>query len=115
MYKNSINNPFKRVGLKITNTLFLRPKIERRNKIEHSALFRSLSPNEIYERKLIKEQLHAAIATLSDKQAKRIYAHYFLDMTKVDIAKAEGASPSIVKDAIGRGLRNLEKYKKNNI
>lgn len=88
--------------------------LDRGDGIEHSALFVSLSPDEIYERKLTNEQLHAAIATLPDKQAKRIYAHFFLGMSKVNIAKAEGASASSVKDAISRGLRNLEKYLKNN-
>ncbi|MDB0439083.1 RNA polymerase subunit sigma-24 [Clostridioides difficile] len=56
-----------------------------------------------------------AIATLPDKQAKRIYAHYFLGMSKTSIAKAEGTSASSVKDAIRRGLCSLEKYLKNNL
>lgn len=89
--------------------------LDREDGIEHSALFVSLSPDEIYERKLTREQLHAAIATLPDKQAKRIYAHYFLGMSKAAIAKAEGTSASSVKDAIRRGLCSLEKYLKNNL
>ena len=88
--------------------------LDRGDGIEHTALFVSLSPDEIYERKLTTEQLHAAIATLPDKQAKRIYAHYFLGMSKAAIAKAEGTSASSVKDAIRRGLCSLEKYLKNN-
>ena len=39
------------------------------DEIEHSVVFRVLSPEEIYERKLTKEQLHAAISMLPDKQA----------------------------------------------
>ncbi|EGT4599951.1 TPA: sigma-70 family RNA polymerase sigma factor [Clostridioides difficile] len=89
--------------------------LDRGDGIEHSALFVSLSPDEIYERKLTTEQLHTAIATLPDKQAKRIYAHYFLGMSKTAIAKAEGTSASSVKDAIRRGLCSLEKYLKNNL
>ena len=89
--------------------------LDRGDGIEHSALFVFLSPDEIYERKLTSEQLHAAIATLPDKQAKRIYAHYFLGMSKTAIAKAEGTSASSVKDAIRRGLCSLEKYLKNNL
>lgn len=88
--------------------------LDRGDGIEHTALFVSLSPDEIYERKLTTEQLHAAIATLPDKQAKRIYAHYFLGMSKAAIAKAEGTSASSIKDAIRRGLCSLEKYLKNN-
>lgn len=89
--------------------------LDRGDGIEHSALFVSLSPDEIYERKLTTEQLHTAIATLPDKQAKRIYAHYFLGMSKTAIAKAEGTSASSVKNAIRRELCSLEKYLKNNL
>lgn len=81
--------------------------------IEHDILFVSLSPCEIYERKVTIEQLHAAIAALPDKQAKRIYAHYFLGMSKSAIAKAEGVNESAVRDGIDRGLRNIEKILKN--
>ena len=87
--------------------------LDRGDGIEHSALFVSLSPNEIYERKLTNEQLHAAIATLPDKQAKRIYAHYFLGMSVTAIAKTEGVNKSQVTRSINRGLSHLEKYLKN--
>ena len=40
--------------------------------IEHSALFVALSPCELYERKVTMQELHAAIASLPDKQAKRV-------------------------------------------
>lgn len=87
--------------------------LDRDDGIEHSALFVSLSPDEIYERKLTREQLHAAIATLPDKQAKRIYAHYFLGMSITAIAKAEGVNKSQITRSINRGLSHLEKYLKN--
>lgn len=87
--------------------------LDRGDGIEHSALFVSLSPNEIYERKLTNEQLHAAIATLPDKQAKRIYAHYFLGISKTAIAKAESINKSQVTRSINQGLSHLEKYLKN--
>ncbi len=56
--------------------------LDRGDGIERDILFVSLSPCEIYERKVMVEQLHAAIAALPDKQAKRVYAHYFLGMSK---------------------------------
>lgn len=87
--------------------------LDRGDGIEHSALFVSLSPDEIYERKLTTEQLHAAIATLPDKQAKRIYAHYFLGMSITAIAKAEGVNKSQITRSINCGLSHLEKYLKN--
>jgi RNA polymerase sigma-70 factor (ECF subfamily) len=39
-------------------------------------------PHEIYECNLTTQQLHAAIAALPDKQAKRIYAHYILGISQ---------------------------------
>lgn len=88
--------------------------LDRDDGIEHNALFVSLSPDEIYERKLTTEQLHTAIATLPDKQAKRIYAHYFMGMSKASIAKAEGVSEAAVRVGIEKALMNLEKiFKKS--
>lgn len=87
--------------------------LDRDDGIEHRALFVSLSPDEIYERKLTSEQLHAAIATLPDKQAKRIYAHFFLGMSKAVIAKSEGVNKSQVTRSINKGLSHIEKYLKN--
>ena len=80
--------------------------------IERDILFVALSPSEIYERKVTYEQLHAAISKLPDKQAKRIYAHYFLSMSKTAIAKAEGVSEKAVRVAIKRGLKQIEKVLK---
>ena len=48
--------------------------LDRGDGIEYDALFVSMTPCELYERKVTMEQLHAAIAALPDKQAKRIYA-----------------------------------------
>ncbi len=80
--------------------------------IEHDILFVSLSPDELYERKLTNEQLHAAIATLPDKQAKRIYAYYFMGMSKAAIAKAEGVTEGTIRESTARGLLSIEKYLK---
>lgn len=78
--------------------------LDRGDGIEHSALFVSLSPDEIYERKLTTEQLYAAIAILPDKQAKRIYAHYLWGVSVTAIAKAEGVNKSQITRSISRGL-----------
>lgn len=87
--------------------------LDRGDGIEHDILFVSFSPDEIYERKLTSQQLHAAIASLPDKQAKRIYAHYFMGMSKTAIAKAEGVSEKAVRISIERGLHTIEKYLKS--
>ena len=70
---------------------------------------------ELYERKVTMEQLHAAIAALPDKQAKRIYAYYFLGLTESAIAKSEGVSVASVSESIQRGLRNMETFLKNRL
>lgn len=81
--------------------------------IENDILFVSLTPCELYERKMTAEQLQAAMASLPDKQGKRIYAHYILGISKSDIARAEGVDEKAVRVSIERGLRNMEKFLKN--
>ena len=86
--------------------------LDRGDGIEYNELFVSVTPYEIYERKVTMEQLHAAIASLPDKQAKRITARYFLGLTSEAIAKSEGVSVTAVNDSLQRGLRNIEKFLK---
>ncbi len=59
--------------------------------IEYDALFVSMIPCEIYERKVTMEQLHAAIA------------------------KSEGVSVASVSESIPRELRNMETFLKNRL
>lgn len=87
--------------------------LDRDDGIEHDILFVSLSPSEIYERKVTYEQLHTAITSLPDKQAKRIYARYILGMSQAAIARAEGVSKMAVCSSIMRGLKQLEYLLKN--
>ena len=89
--------------------------LDRADGLEHEAVFVALSPHELYERKVTMQELHAAIASLPDKQAKRIYAHFILGMTKQDIARAEGVHEKVVRVAIERGLRHLEKILKKSL
>lgn len=87
--------------------------LDRGDGIENDILFVSLSPCEIYERKVTVEQLHTAIAALPDKQAKRIYAHYILGISQANIARAEGVDARNVRKSISKGLRNMEIFLKN--
>ena len=87
--------------------------LDRNDGIEHDAIFLSLSPEEIYERKVTKQEIYAAINNLSDKQAKRIYAYFFLGMSKAAIPKSEGVRESTIWESIERGLRNIKKFLKN--
>ena len=77
--------------------------------IERHIVFVSESPETHFEKNVRLEQLHAALTTLSDKQAKRIYAHYFLGFGKAEIARSEGVSKATVCKSIAHGLRRLEK------
>ena len=80
--------------------------------VERDIILLVLSPQEIYERKLSNQELYAAINSLPEKQAKRIYAHFFLDMSKAQIARIEGVDPSSIKESIERGLKRMEKFLK---
>ncbi len=80
------------------------------NGIENAILMKPQTPEIILEEKQLREQLYAAVMALPEKQAKRIYARYYLGMTTNEIAKAEGVDPSRVRDSIRRGLKQLAKY-----
>ncbi len=88
--------------------------IDANDGIEREVVLLVLSPEEIYERKMSKLELYAAINSLPEKQAKRIYAHFFLDMSKAKIARIEGVSKSAVTHSIEQGLKSIEKFLKNN-
>jgi RNA polymerase sigma-70 factor (ECF subfamily) len=76
--------------------------------IEQEAISRTLSPCEVYERKMTMEQIYAALKALPDKQGRRIYAHYILGIPQTEIARAEGVSVAAISGAIERGLKNME-------
>lgn len=81
--------------------------------IEHEAVFVSLPPCEIYERKITLEQLYAAIASLPDKQGKRVYAHYILGISNSEIARAEGVDDRNIRKSINKALKGMEIFLKN--
>lgn len=82
--------------------------LDKGDSIEKDILFVSLSPHEIYEKNMTRRELHAAISSLPDKQAKRIYAHFFLGMSKRDIARSEGVAEKAIRKSINIGLSNIE-------
>ena len=77
------------------------------NGIEKVVMVQPPTPEEILEDKQLREQLYAAVMALPDKQAKRIYAHFYLGMTPKEIAQAEGVDVSRVRDSIRKGLKKL--------
>ena len=80
------------------------------NGIENAVLLKPQTPEMLLEEKQLREQLYAAVMALPEKQAKRIYARYYLGMRVSEIAAAEGVDPSRVRDSIRRGLKQLAKY-----
>lgn len=81
--------------------------------IENAALYREPSPQEIYEKKAADQELYTAIRILPEKQRKRICDHFFLGMSKADIARAEGVCASTVCKCIACGLHRMEKLLTN--
>ena len=80
------------------------------NGIENAVLLKPQTPEMVLEEKQFQEQVYAAVMKLPEKQAKRIYARYYLGMTVNKIAEVEGVDPSRVRDSIRRGLKQLVKY-----
>ena len=72
--------------------------------------YKAQTPEMLLEEKQFQEQVYAAVMKLPEKQAKRIYARYYLGMTVNEIAEVEGVDPSRVRDSIRRGLKQLVKY-----
>ena len=79
------------------------------NGIEKAVVQHPLTPEEILEDKQLRDQLYAAVMELPDKQAKWIYARFYLGMTVKEIAKVEGVDLSWVYKSIKRGLKRLRK------
>ena len=74
------------------------------------------SPADIYEQHRVTEMIYKGLATLSEKQRQRIYAHYFLGMSQTEIARVENCSKISVHQSINRGLKQLQEYfLKNNL
>lgn len=80
--------------------------------IENDALFVPINPEELCQKKHDIEALHKSLDMLPEKQARRIYAYYFLGTRKSAIAKGEGISKVAVDNSIQCGLRNLKLFLK---
>lgn len=78
--------------------------------IEEATLHQLPNPETILENYQQREALYAAIMSLPEKQAKRIYAKYFLGLTINEIAQIEGVSKSRISESIRTGLKKLKKF-----
>ena len=69
------------------------------NGIEKQVVYQPPTPEMLMEEKQLREQLYSAVMALPEKQAKRIYARFYLGMTVKEIAKTEGVDLSRVYDS----------------
>ena len=79
------------------------------NGIEKAITGHVLTPENIFEAKQQQEQLYAAVMALPEKQAKRLYTHFYLGMTPVEIAHADGVDPGSIRRSIRNGIKRLAK------
>lgn len=82
--------------------------------IEREALYPQPSPFEILERQRMMALLYQGLASLPEKQGRRIYAHFFLGMSKAVIARTERRDPTTIGESIKSGLEALEKFFEEN-
>lgn len=80
------------------------------DEIEKYAIHTAVAPSEHYEKKLLYQQLKAALLRLPDKQIERVYAYYILGLSKADIARLEKVDHAAVRRSITSGLKCLEIY-----
>ena len=75
--------------------------------IDLAALHQPLNPETILEDSQRRKELFAAIMTLPPKQARRIYARFYLGLDVVEIARKEGVAPANIYASIQHGLSKL--------
>ena len=89
--------------------------LNRGDGIEHSSLHFAPSPAELYEEKEEIEALYAALATLPEKQGRRVFAHYILGVSKAELAWAEGVSKAAVGESIRTGFQIMRELLKKEL
>jgi RNA polymerase sigma-70 factor (ECF subfamily) len=87
--------------------------LDRIDQFEYKPTVSNPTPYEIITEQSVKKQLYAAVASLPGKQVERLYAYFFLDMKKSDIAKAENSSQQTVSQMIQRSLLVLKEMLKD--
>lgn len=81
--------------------------LDRDDGLEQHILRKEPSAEEVYECEAAERCFYSAFASLSEKQARRVLAHYFMGISNTAIAKAEGVSEKVVRMSIRRGLDNF--------
>lgn len=87
--------------------------LDRNDGIALETLVHGLTPDIILEEQQLRKELFEAVRALPEKQARRVYAHFYLGMSITEIARQEGVSKSRVTDSIQKGLKKLCQILKN--
>ena len=81
--------------------------------VEAHVMERVASPEEEVVQHIQNEELYKALRSIPRKQADRIYAYYFMDMTLEEIANAEDTTIQAIYYSIQTGKKNLKQILKN--
>ena len=83
--------------------------LDRGDGLENCVLKKPPTPLEVLEKQEVQTEIYTALTELTPKQARRIYACYYLEMKRVEVAQAEQVCPSRISDSIQTGFRRLAK------
>ena len=81
--------------------------------VEAHVMERVAGPEEEVVQHIQNEELYKALRSIPRKQADRIYAYYFMDMTLEEIANAEDTTIQAIYYSIQTGKKNLKQILKN--
>ena len=87
--------------------------LDRNDGIALETLVHRLTPDMILEEQQLRKELFEAVRVLPEKQARRVYSHFYLGMSITEIARQEGVSKGRVTDSIQKGLKKLCQILKN--
>lgn len=82
-------------------------------RVEAHVMERVAGPEEEVVQHIQNEELYKALRSIPRKQADRIYAYYFMDMTLEEIANAEDTTIQAIYYSIQTGKKNLKQILKN--
>lgn len=83
--------------------------LDRDDGIGRYILHNEPSAEETFEREATNMRILEIMKALPDKQARRVYACYFLGVSKESLAKEEGVSRQAISASVRDGLRNIRK------
>ena len=86
---------------------------DRDDGIEYATFLKALTPQDIYEQRELLETIRLALQSLSEKQARRVRAHFFFGMSFSEIADAEGVHRSQITRSVNRAMEQLAIFLKN--